>query len=173
MNSLNNQPEPAEFKEANTAWRFGGGEGEDGTYIRSIGEVWGRAEFEFGAEGKHPESGEGQGQPEACDTSRVGHLGILPLPCAAFEGLEALFAPGTQAVPLGVAAISGEVGENEPGFIMSIAPPGDQSAFETRASGDEGGARATPGVTDLADQCAQRQPLTLSVGTKLALLIDA
>jgi len=55
--------------------------------------------FHPGAISHHPDHGHRQHQPVAGYSSRVGPLGMLPLPPNAFEGTEAQFDPDSQTIP--------------------------------------------------------------------------
>jgi len=54
------------------------------------------------ADGQQPPSRQGDGQPQPFGVGGIAHAGVLPLPAAALDFLEAVFDPGAEPVPTDV-----------------------------------------------------------------------
>ena len=63
----------------------------------------------------------------------VGHSAPLPLPALALEQLEPVFDPGPHRIPQDIALVRFQVGQNEPGFLVSNLPAGEERAIKPSA----------------------------------------
>src|SRR5262245_27646762 len=66
--------------------------------------------FHQPADAEQPQGGHGHRQPQSRRALRIRHAGTLPLPPTAFRYLKALFNPGSEPIPTGVASAGGQVG---------------------------------------------------------------
>ena len=60
--------------------------------------------FRFATNRQQPSSGDSNRHPQSLRPRRVIHARVLPLPATPFAMFEALFYPGSQAVPAGIGA---------------------------------------------------------------------
>ena len=84
----------------------------------------------FPTDGQHVAGGDGQHQPQSARAVGVGHPGHLPLPASVFEQLEPVFDPSPHPVPQAFALVRPQVGQNEPWFVVTGFPAGQERAIE-------------------------------------------
>ena len=78
------------------------------------------------ADTEQPQRGHGHRQPQAGGAVGLGHAGALPLPARAFDTCELLFDPGPQAIPTRLAGVGRQIGQDQPGVLVSLFPAGQQ-----------------------------------------------
>src|SRR4051812_19632170 len=162
LDQLNQQPQPAQPEEAQASWPARASQSQKRAQIGQIGLLVARTKLQIAAERDHPQRSDRHGQPQPCHSRWLAHLGLLPLPAAALGAFESLLAPRTQAVPLGIAACAWQIGQHEPRFGMSLAPPGHQCAVQLAAFRGKGRSGSAPALTELTYQLAQPHELGLA-----------
>jgi hypothetical protein len=166
---LHQQPQLAQTKKpcpASLASLKGGR--QDQAQIGKIRVLVGRAGLEFAAQSHHPQTGNGQSQPQSSGTSWIGHSCLLPLPATTLVALESLFTPGPQSIPCRIAAFGRQISQDEPRFFVSRTPVGNQSALQLTLGGRKRGTLTPPHTTLLVDQFPQPIPARLTSRAKLA-----
>ena len=125
--------------------------------------AWGDATvvsvFHSGAVCQRHQGGYRQHQPVAGDACRIGAPDLVPFPAHALDGLEAQFYPEAQSVPTHPDLIGGggQVGEDDPGFVLFGVPDGQQGAAPLGLGVAEGGALADPGSIGTRDEALSGQ----------------
>ena len=90
-------------------------------------------------------------QPQAGSPLGIGHAGALPLPPGPFGELEALFDPGAQPLPTGLARGGSQLGQQQPRIGVAGLPPCQQGAIEPPARALKGRAASCPLRAGLRD----------------------
>lgn len=136
----------------------------------------GRTQVEEGAGGngllggpahtEQPQRGHGHGQPQPRRPLGIGHARVLPLPPPACGHLEALLDPGPQAVPTGLAALGGQIGQDEPRLLVALFPAGQQGAVQAAGPAHEGGPAPLPAGARVRRNGVQRLEAVAGLGSK-------
>ncbi len=170
---LHQDPQPAEPEQPHAAALHRPAHVQERPQIRQRHGSGRRPQFQVAPHTDHPQRCHRQRQPQPRHPRWVRHLRLLPLPAAAFGAFEALLAPAAQAIPLRVAAVGRQVGQNVPGLGMPHAPPRHQRARQLTVAGGKRRAAPTPALPALPTQLAQPGKLGLAGRAELAALIDA
>src|SRR5262249_32057631 len=78
---------------------------------------------------QHPPSRYCDGQPQSLGPFWVFHSRVLPLPASSLAVLEPLLDPAAQAVPGGIPLLHCQVAQDQPRFLVPLAPPAPQCAL--------------------------------------------
>jgi hypothetical protein len=77
------------------------------------------------ADTHEPEQGDSQHQPEPFDTSRIGHVRLLPVQATPFQVFKASFNPSTQGISLGM----NPIWSNNGYLVFQSSPDGNSEVY--------------------------------------------
>jgi hypothetical protein len=108
-----------------------------------------------------------------CAISWVGHLGLLPVPPAAFGSCGATFDSRPSPIPGDISDRGWQIGHHQAGVAIANLPARQPGARQLTRFGDTAGDPPAPGMPNRRHGLRQRAKARPASGTILAALLDA